>query len=302
MKRAAFFITYPLILAAYKWRSYKARRGIVPRRWLSPSEVISEDLNQFEPRDRIDFKLIEDFAKARDDILGLAKKQIIFSGVAFAFLLSNYLGIGLDISVAGFSLRQTSGVPEGLLLVSNMLSCYTLILQSNAAVLDATIRSAVAIAIPVELRNLYLIRYFPHEQFGRYQPFNMPYLIPSRLHRAIGKTSAVLFLILLIFTGVAFAACNLFLSLHYLWLHPSFGIWSNVMLLYILTLGLGALFYVVLTRFKLPYLDYTVNDELELLKQIDPARYSARLQEIYGPLNADRKHLEQRGYLKPTSN
>ncbi len=74
------------------------------------------------------------------------------------------------------------------------------------------------------------------------------------------------------------------------------------MLLYILTLGLGALFYVVLTRFKLPYLDYTVNDELELLKQIDPARYSARLQEIYGPLNADRKHLEQRGYLKPTSN
>jgi len=69
------------------------------------------------------------------------------------------------------------------------------------------------------------------------------------------------------------------------------------LLIYILLLGVGATFYVALTRFRLPYLDYTVNGELELLEQVDPVRHRARLQEIYGKLNADRKDMEQRGYI-----
>lgn len=299
LRRLGFWITYPFVILAFKWREYRAWRRIVPRRWLSPGEIIGEDLSLFEPRDRIDLKLVEDFAKARDDTVGLAKKQIVFSAIAFAFLLTNYLDIGLDISVAGFSLRHGRGIPEGLLLVSNMLSCYTLILQSNAAVLDATIKSAIRIAVPEELRNLYLVRYFPHEQFGRYQPFNMPYMIPNRLQRVIGRVTALLFLALLILTYLAFSVCNLFLLIHHLWIKPSFGIWSTALLVYILMLGLGAFLYLILTRFRLPYLDYTVNDELELLQQINPIRHRARLDEIYGLLNAERKNMRERGYLGP---
>lgn len=297
LRRLEFWITYPFVVLAFKWREHKAWRRIVPRRWLSPSEIIAEDLSLFEPRDRIDLKLLEDFAKARDDTLGLAKKQLVFSAITFAFLLTNYLDIGLDISVAGFSLRHGRGIPEGLLLVSNLLSCYTLILQSNAAILDATIKSAIPLTVPEELRNLYLVRYFPHEQFGRYQPFNMPYLIPNQLQRAIGKATALLFLGILTTTILAYSACNLFLLIHHLWIKPSFGVWSTALLMYILTLGLGAFLYLILTRLRLPYLDYTANDELELLKQIDPIRYRARLDEIYGPLNADRNNMRQRGYL-----
>lgn len=297
LRRLEFWITYPFVMLAFKWREHRAWRRIVPRRWLSPNEIIAEDLSLFEPRDRIDLKLVEDFAKARDDTLGLAKKQIVFSAIAFAFLLTNYLDIGLDISIAGFSLCHGRGIPEGLLLVSNILSCYTLILQSNAAILDATIKSAVGIAVPEELRTLYLVRYFPHESFGRYQPFNMPYMIPSRLQKIIGKITARLFLAILIFTSLAFAACNLFLLIHHLWIKPSFGIWSNVLLVYILVLGFGSFLYLILTRLKLPYLDYTANYELELLQQINPIRHRARLDEIYGPLNADRRNMKQRGYL-----
>ena len=74
----------------------------------------------------------------------------------------------------------------------------------------------------------------------------------------------------------------------------------NLLLVYILLLGLGATFYLVLTRVRLPYLDYTVNTELELLQQVDPARHRARLQELYGRLNEDRRRMENRGYVNPT--
>jgi hypothetical protein len=270
----------------------------VPRRWLSPTEIIAEDLELFEQRDRFDLKFIDDFAKARDDVMSLTKKQIIFSVLVFLFLLSNYFALGLDINVVGFSLRYSPGIPEGLLLISNLLSCYTLILQANSSILDATIKSAIRSGVPEELRTVYLVRYFPHEQFGRYQPFNMPHLIPTKLQRAIGRGVAILFLIFLILTFFAFAACNLFLLIHHLWIKPNFGIWSNLLLVYILLLGVGATLYVLMTRFRLPYLDYTVNSELELLEQVDPERHRARLQEIYGRLNADRRDMERRGYVK----
>ena len=233
--------------------------------------------------------------------MSLTKKQIIFSVLIFVFLLSNYLAIGLDINVGGFSLRYSPGIPEGLLLISNMLSCYTLILQANSSILDATIKSAIKFGVPEELRTVYLVRYFPHEQFGRYQPFNMPYLIPTKLQRAIGKGVAILFLILLILTLLGFAATNLFLLVHHLWIKPNFGVWSNLLLVYLLLLGLGATFYLILTRARLPYLDYTVNDELELLKQVDPARHHARLKEIYGRLNDDGRDMEERGYVTRAS-
>lgn len=60
-------------------------------------------------RTRLDAKFIEDFAKARDDLLSQIKKQLIFSVVVFVYLASNYLGIGLGLSAFGFSLTNAPG-------------------------------------------------------------------------------------------------------------------------------------------------------------------------------------------------
>lgn len=299
--RTKFWINFPFAIIAFKWRERKAWHKIIPRRWLSPSKVIEDDLALYagEAPEKFDLKFIEDFAKARDETLGTAKKQLIFSSVVFLFLASNYFGFALDINVGGFSLKSSPGVPEGLLLISNLLSCYTLILQANAAVLDATIKAAIKFGAPEELRLIYLVRYFPHEQFGRYQPFNMPYLIPSKLQRALGKWVAISFLSILAVTFLAYAAFNGLLLVHYLWIKSSFGIWSKLLFGYIAICGLTSIFYVALTRFRLPYLDYTINNELELLEQINPQRHGIRLQEIYGEMNKDRRNMEWRGYLKP---
>ncbi|WP_316180146.1 MULTISPECIES: hypothetical protein [unclassified Bradyrhizobium] len=256
------------------------------------------DLALFEPPSGLDLKIVDEFAKTRDETLGLIKRQTIFTLLVFVFLLANYLNVGLDVSVAGFSLRYSKGIPEGLLLIANLIACYTIILQANCSMLDATIRSVIGLATPTELQTLYLIRYFPHEHFGRYQPFNMPHLVPSRSLRALTRITAILFVMLLIATTLAFSACNLFLLVYHLWINPSFGAWSTLLLVYILALGFVAILYIALTRLRLPYLDYTVNNELELLGQIDPRRHKMRLQEIYGDLTKDRQDLRDRGYLR----
>ena len=99
-------------------------------------------------------------------------------------------------------------------------------------------------------------------------------------------------------TVVVFFASNFFLLIYHLWIHPNFGVWSQLIFFYILLLGLGSFVYVALTRFRLPYLDYTTNNELELLKQVDPQRWRVRLNELYGSLNVRRAVLEKRGYIK----
>ncbi|MEJ2379474.1 MAG: hypothetical protein P8Y71_30180 [Pseudolabrys sp.] len=45
-------------------------------------------------------------------------------------------------------------------------------------------------------------------------------------------------------------------------------------------------------------LDYTANNELELLRQVDDRRYRVRLDELFGEMNQDRKLMEDRGFLK----
>jgi hypothetical protein len=49
-------------------------------------QKLSEDLELFEARDRLDLKFIDDFAKARDEVMSLTKKQLIFSGLALQLL------------------------------------------------------------------------------------------------------------------------------------------------------------------------------------------------------------------------
>src|SRR5262249_47589328 len=150
-------------------------------------------------------------------------KQVAFNAVIFVFLASNYLGLKLGLSIAGISITDAPGVAEGLLLLSNLMSCYTLVFQGNAYLLEAAIKHAINRAIPEELRAIYLARYFPHENFGLYQPFNLPHVIPNALSRGVGKIAAILFIALAFVATLTYMACNVALLLYFLWYHPKFG-------------------------------------------------------------------------------
>lgn len=295
-----FYLKRPLAIAAFKIRQRKARSRIVPRRWLSPGELLTRDLEYYEPQNNylLDINFIEDFAKARDDLYVQIKKQMLLSFIVFGFACSKYFGLKLNINIGGFSLADAPGALEALLLISNLLACYTLMLQGNVFLIETAIRHAIGRSMPDELKRLYLVRYFPHEHFGIYQPFNLPHIIPNAPSRTIAKYTAFLFLLLLVVVSLAYIAANVGLLIYFLWLHPQLGSLSYALFALIILCGLCAFCYLILTRCRLPYLDYLTNHELELLEQINPEKYRARLNELYGPLNADRKRMEDLGYLK----
>ena len=300
LPRARFWLSYPFVMIAYYRRRRRDHNQIVPPLWISPSELINRDLELYvtdEGKNKIDGKFIDDLVKSRDETLAIVKKQIIISSLIFLFLLSNYLSIGVDINIAGFSLKYAKGIPEGLLLVSNLLSVYTLMLQSNASLMDAAIKFLVRTVLPPELQQLYLIRYFPHESFGGYIPFNLPHITQSPITSTLKKYTAVAFLLLLVPTYFIYFYCYVLLVAD-LWSAERLGIWSKIIAAYIAGSGLVAVLFLITTRLKLRYLDYTVNDEIELLRQVAPEKVNTRLQEIYGKINADHAQMIQRGYMK----
>jgi len=297
---AQFLLSYPFVMIAYQRRRRRDQNEIIPPLWISPSELISRDLDLYvtdEGKDKIDAKFIDDLVKSRDETLAIIKKQIIISSLIFLFLFSNYLSIGVDINIAGFSLKYAKGIPEGLLLVSNLLSVYTLLLQSNVYLIDAAIKFFIRTVLPAELQQLYLIRYFPHENFGGYTPFNLPHITQSPMTSSLKKYAAITFLLFLVPTYFTYFYCYALLVVD-LWSAARLGIWSKAIAAYITGSGVVGILFLITTRLKLRYLDYTVNNEIELLKQVAPEKVNARLQQIYGKINADRAQMIERGYLK----
>lgn len=167
--KVRFGISYPFVMIAYQRRKRRDWKKIIPPLWLSPGELMARDLELYitdEGKEKIDADFIDGLAKARDETLGVIKKQLIISLIIFLFLFSNYLAINTEISIAGFSLKYAKGIAEGLMLISNLLSVYTLLLQSNVYLMEAALKFLIAAVLPPELKQLYLIRYFPHEHFG----------------------------------------------------------------------------------------------------------------------------------------
>ncbi|WP_146604550.1 hypothetical protein [Rhodoplanes roseus] len=285
----------------FYWQQYRDWRKIVPIRWLSPGEVLSLDFELCQPETAslIDIKFIEDMAKARDETNAKIKKQLIVSGLIYAFIITNYFSINIDLNISGLSLKYTPGLAELLLLTTNLIASYTIILQGNTYLLDSAIKSALTKVEPQELREVCRFRFFPHEIQGRYQPANLPHIIQPVLTRLIMKSSAITILAMLSVTLVATIFLNIKILYYYLVSNAQFGIWSTVIFVYIISLGFVCLLYFVMTRLKVPYLDYTINHELELLEQVDPRRHRERLREVFGSQNKRRSEMERRGFLRP---
>jgi len=301
-ERTKFLHSYPFVMTAYLLRKRRHWNEIVPPLWLSPGELMARDLELYitdEGKNQIDIAFIEGLAKSRDDTLAIVKKQLIVSLLIFVFLFSNYLAINTEINIAGFSLKYAKGIAEGLMLISNLLSIYTLLLQSNVYLMESALKFLIGTVVPAELKQLYQIRYFPHEHFGGYTPFNLPHITQSPLTSSLNKYTAVFFLLILLVPAYfIYLYCYLLLIID-IWSAARLGFWSRAIAIYIGLSGICGLLFLLITRTKLRYLDYSVNQEIELLKQVAPENVNARLQQIYRRLNADRQSMIDRGYLRP---
>jgi hypothetical protein len=290
----------PFVVMRFKWLLWRANNKIHPLVWLTPGQRLERDLELFEDSDNkhLNKELLEELAKTRDGIFDRARKQSIVSMLAFIFLAADYFAIKIDFSIAGFSLKIAPGIKEGLLLVVNIISFNTLMLQSNISAINAAIRHIIKRIFPEELHTLHALRYFAQEYYMPYHPFNLPHVAPTLITSKFAIYGFAIFSLLGIATAAAISVLNIAIVID-MWLNPALGFWSQAVCIYVATLSVGATFYTIITRFKLPYRDYSALDELRIMEQFHPERLDARRAEIYKETSVVFGEMRERGLPLP---
>lgn len=279
----------------------RLQREIVPRLWLTPKGLIDRDLDYFEGEGRnFDKSFIDDLAKARDDISSKVYKKMLLSFTIFVYLLANFLAISIDIKLPGIELKYIPGVPEGLILFINVMSVANMIQLNAIYNLECVMKYGIDKAFPEEIRQVYRVRYFPNEAYGRYQPGNLPHITPTGVNSFIAINSTVLFLILVVASFIVYFAMHVWLILD-LMINPKIPYLSRSIGIYVSIIGLYSIFYFIITRCWMPYNDYTANHELELLDQINPELRAKRSAEIYDRIIDERLRMVEAGYIKRKS-
>jgi hypothetical protein len=293
-------LTRPFLLLRFKWLAWRANNKAHPILWLTPGKRLELDLELFEdPENKyLNKEFLEELAKTRDSIFDRARKQSIVSMLTLIFLAADYFAIKVDFSISGFSLKIAPGIKEGLLLIVNILGFNTLMLQSNATALNSAIRHIISRIYPEELRALQSIKYFAQEHYVPYQPFNLPHLTPTFMTGNLAIYGSAIFALLAISVATGIVALNMAIVID-MWLNPALGIWSKVICVYVILLGAGALFYNAMTRFRLPYRDYSALDELRIMEQLHPERLDARRAEIYKETSAVFDEMKKHGLPLP---
>lgn len=274
-------------------RLRREKLKIVPSRWISSSGLLMMDLDIYANsggKAAFDTAYLENMVKGRDALHATIRKQMSVTLLIGLFLFGSYLGIGFDFSIAGFSIKNTKGAAEALLIISSAISLYTLILQSNSKILDAAIKVGISKLYPIELQSLYRIRYFPHEEFGTYYPVSLPFISPSPLTSKLKIYTPRLFLSVLASAFLIFFGCSVLVWID-VWQAAKLGIWSKVTISYVAVLGLYSFSYIIVTQFPLRYRDFTINDELELRRQVAPETVHKRSNEVHRTLNKEQRRL-----------
>ncbi|MGB3044958.1 MAG: hypothetical protein WBB98_17430 [Xanthobacteraceae bacterium] len=287
-----------LRICEIKKRIKAEERKIVPILWLTPAKLLEMDLDLYFTDEGVgkhtDGKLIDDLARSRDGCLALVKKQMIISAAAYILLLSNYFSAGVDqVNLGIVTVKIGRGVQEALLLFASGLSIYTLLLHSNALALDAAIKTAIKSTVVPELRSIYFLRYFPHEGFGNYQPFNLPHITMPPFTRFIHFRAAPALFVLFLLVGLLgwfFMWSVLVLDI---WEKARLGVWSKVIVVMAFAIVLYSTVFLASRRSRLPYSDYTVNNEIELLRQVDRRRLHMRDKELFARLRRLKRLLER---------
>ncbi len=296
--RIRFYLGWPLAMARHKMRLRTIDRKIVPINWLSPATLLARDLDYFEgSKEHLNKGLLDEFAKARDDLSSRINKRLILSTTIFVYLLANFLSIGIDIKLPGIELKYIPGVPEGLLVFVSLIGILNMIHLNAVYTIESSMKYIINIIYPDELRKLYSIRYFPNEAFGPYVPLNIPHILPTSLTSFISINSARLFFFISIPTFIIYALTNGWF-VYDLIANPKIPYVSRGVGVYVAMLGIYSFMYLMMTRFRLPYNDWVINHELELLQQIDPKKHGERLDEIYSERSAEIRRMREGGYIK----
>jgi len=289
-------------MGAYHWRQRRRDRKRFPWIWKTPGEIIQMDLENYEPESNefaLDKKFIDDLQPARDAARARSYRVMFINMMIFAFLVTDYFSLGLNFTIPGVAVIDKKGVREFLIFYSSLSGIYSMVLQNNLYIMDSAVKFIINNKFPIELRGIYNSKYFYYESVPTVSPKSLPHISFATIH----TKSAIIFYCFFLFMMLAYFAAY---SLTYIlisidvWRTANLGYWSYATAGASITNGIVSGFYLVFTRAKMPYRDYTALHELMGLPQVAPSQLEKRREEIYGESSRDWLDLVNRGYIKQT--
>lgn len=300
-KAARFYVSYPWVVGAFKWRQWRHYGIVAPTRWLTSGEMISKDLEYFEEQEENSFfnqETLDSFAVSRDSLNERVLSQSRINFTIFLFLMAQYVSIELDLSVFGIQIKKAPGVTEALLCLLLVSETINLMRSRSLYFLESTMHSIIRKITPIEVRPLVLSKYFPLEQFGPYIPFNLPHMSPYKVVSLVNIQSAIFILLAVIMPILAIYCYAHIVLIYNVWLHGSLGLLSRIIAVYLFSLFAFNIIYATLFRIRMPYRDFSNNHFIELTRQVHPQLVSRRLDETWGAISRERIRLIELGYLK----
>jgi hypothetical protein len=271
-----------------------------PRRWIGPAAIINQDLELVDDDDvdKLDRSLLDLLVARRDQLKSSSGKFSLLNISLFAFLVTNYFNKSADVSVYGVSIKSSPGVAEALIVISSTLGIHVATIQGNIAIIDGAIAHIIKRIFPTGILNIMQSALVPETSIGKYFPINLPHLVFTSGHSLASKSFVYFYLFIILVAIFGVYIVNLLL-LRELWLASSIGIYSKIVVIYVVVCGLFGGIFLFLTRLPSPYRDFTVLHELQIAEQLNPVHASKLWQRFYKAKIDDRSDLERRGFIGP---
>lgn len=239
LDRVRFWLSFPFVRVGYQIRERHRDRLRFPRRWLSPQQIVSLDLDLIDDDDlsKLDRSLLDLLVSRRDYIKANSAKTSLFNLSLSLFLVANYFKVGTDVSVFGISIKDSPGVAEVLLMISATMALYISTLQGNVAVLEGAIDHLIGKVFPAGASNVMRAALLTDGAMGKYYPLNLPHLPFTNFHRRLAVSLAYFTIVIALFVGAVIIWLNIKLMIS-IWDISSIGKYSKLSVIYVSICGI----------------------------------------------------------------
>ncbi|TPJ34274.1 hypothetical protein [Mesorhizobium sp. B2-6-5] len=298
--RATFWATLPFERTAFFLRERKRDRARFPRRWLTPQQIVSLDLDLIDDDDqpKLDRNLLDLFVARRDHIKANSSKVSLLNLSLSLFLLATYFKVGADVSVLGMSIKDSPGVPEALLAINATMALYISSLQGNVAVLEGAINHLITKVFPEGTANVVRAALLTEGTIGKYFPVNMPHIVFTGFHRLLSNSLAYFTILIAILVAFVLIGFNVALMVSMWHLH-SIGMYSKIAVVYVAVCGAFSFLFMFLTRLPTSFTDYSLLQQIQIAEQLNPKHADEIRSKAYGASSEDRLDLERQGFMRP---
>lgn len=285
---------------AYRRRLKRYERIRIPSRWRSTAALIAADLplaKEVDGDDVFGKELLGTLSAGREQIDKKLAQRASISTILTVFLVSQALAFDLNVSVLGVALKPAPKIYEILILVSALITAWTLPLIANRHVLSVAIKALIHNVYPASATYLVERAQLPDEPPYVFLPTYQPTLIWSKFKSRYAWFT-IAYLTILIAMSMVFAGVTRYFIYMHAFEHPGFD-WSYYLLGLSVFAEISAAIFLLFFVLPLPHKDYSAFERLQVLEQINQEAALKERAELFKAQFEDTQRMKDLGYLAP---